>query len=331
MKKCILVLGVTLLFFAAGVIAADDSNNPTVVSVSLSKNQITVIDSVLKQYGNKPENEHLNTIRQMGAPAVEELKKRAKNSRRDWVERVSCIGILEAVDGVNSTDTLYEILSDQSARPYVRMTAARSLGRIGRERDKVLFEKLKMLAAAEKKVEVRRDIVYSTGKVGQKEAILYLVGIINGNEDIHVKYSAIFGLGEIHDDSVNKILIDGLENGSDELSITYADVVKKRRVREAVPIILEKLRILGHMNDTASGGRRIAFFDALGSIGDNSIIAELKQFTFHDNLLISEDACVALLKLGDTSQFDYVLKRAKVAGEANMEKRLRSAFALYLR
>src|SRR3989339_2135434 len=136
MKKCILVLGVTLLFFAAGVIAADDSNNPTVVSVSLSKNQITVIDSVLKQYGNKPENEHLNTIRQMGAPAVEELKKRAKNSRRDWVERVSCIGILEAVDGVNSTDTLYEILSDQSARPYVRMTAARSLGRIGRERDK---------------------------------------------------------------------------------------------------------------------------------------------------------------------------------------------------
>lgn len=301
--------------------------------IKLTSEQKTEVSRAISDILDNPGAVHdmsVQKIKRIGRAAALEVSTEIRNKQRDPKERRMLFKVVEDIGDDSTTDDLMKVAEDNKDDEYIRMLATRTVYMIGRENDINAFNSLKRLARQEKSEGLRRDFVMATGKVGQKNAISYLSGVIDGNDTDKVKASAIYGLGKIKDPAIEDILIEKLDKDNSSLTMEYARVLGRvKKSKKAVPVLLKKLNSLKNVKvkeDVFVNSKRMVLFEILGDLGDTGVIDDIRAYVDDEDINIAEDSAICLVQLGDTHSIKKVIERAKIEGGVYTVKRLKARF-----
>jgi HEAT repeat protein len=335
MKKLlslILFVAITLIFMGSGITRGQESKNKQEDRfVKLNSAQKKSLKKVIENYANQKfskesKDEAVNTIKQLGKPGLRTLLEEAKDTHKPIMEQSAIFSLIEEAGDSEVTDVMMEIIKDKKQDVGRRDISVRIIHRIGRKNDMNAFLTLKSLASSEKNEILRGGFVMAIGRVGQKEALPYLKGIVESQDTRRVKADAIYGIWAVDGEDAENLLIDLFKKDASSTFLSdYSRVLSQRKSKKMVPILIERLNNIPQ-DDSHKDGKILIITKALGSIGDKSAIPVLRQFVDGPDLLHAFDAAMALCELGDIESVNRVIKRAREQNEEWIAKNLKMKY-----
>jgi HEAT repeat protein/3',5'-cyclic AMP phosphodiesterase CpdA len=246
------------------------------------------------------------------------------------INQILKIKILGKTKSINALPYLLNALKDHKA--MTRMYAASTLGHIE------FFEAVPDLLNAlnDDDPNVRSKVAISLGEIGCFDVVeMLLARLINNSEVSSVRFSIAFALGKIGNSKINPVLIEEFFNANEDedwLIITVA--LEKLANEDTVLALIEKTRN-GSIGDRGRGIyilekicskiaipvlkeilentnewclNRAAAAEALGIIGDNSILPILLHFLYDEDAFVRSGCAKALGNFGGDYVIDILLQ-----------------------
>jgi len=186
--------------------------------------------------------------------------------------------------------------SDEAVR--LRSAAAQALGRLGD--DRAIVPLMSILNDKSVNYRLRLAAAESLGKLGDEHAMMPLLEIIRDEREksLYLKESAVKALGMLGDIRAIEPLIDVLES---KRGIKDKFNFLKEQIIEAIGRIGQPSRkatdtLIAALTDPASS-IRLAAVEALGELGDQACLAELKMCVFDKDDDVAKAAIYAVYRL----------------------------------
>lgn len=245
------------------------------------------------------------------------------------INQILKIKILGKTKSINALPYLLNVLKDREA--VTRMYAASALGHT--EFIEAVPDLLNALNDDDSNV--RSKVAISLGEIGCFDVAEILLTRLIGNSEVSsVRFSIAFALGKIGDSKINSILVEELFNAGEEDWLRITVALEKLANEDTVLALIEKIRngstedrdrgiytlekigdkvaipalkeILENTNEWCL--TRAAAAEALGIIGDNSILPILIRFLYDEDVFVRSGCVKALGNFGSDYVIDILLK-----------------------
>ncbi|WPD20730.1 MAG: HEAT repeat domain-containing protein [Candidatus Electrothrix scaldis] len=221
-----------------------------------------------------------------------------KNENEEWWWQLTA-DVLGKRGECSVAETLIELLADTEVSAYARQDAAKTLGGIGGKinNKSVASELVKFLE--DENADVQRAVAKALGRLGDRSVAPNLVTFLeNKNENAKVQRAVEAALRKLGDHSVASALVK-LPKDEDEDA-----------ARPSTAEALEKLstpELVKRLKDEEESVRQAAA-QALGKLGDRSVIPTLVMLLKDKNPFVQEAAATSLGELGVYSVAPELIK-----------------------